>query len=240
MLIAMLGIGLVSGFFGLGAGWAAVPALKLIMGVPLKVTAACSGVLLGIEYRIKAAMERSNFTWDEAMEYIRDKDNNRNKWVKAIYHVARNDPKGYELVINLEHMSLATACEVVTAVANHEEFYTTPQSQKRMEDLVLAADIRAHIALELNILDHDAHVDGVIEIWGTLDIKIEAEGSGKWYETSRVFGAWKRIYGQNQYRNTRGDRRKQSSSTISPTPSGRQYSFAEEVEGTLPAPLLIG
>ncbi|MFC2008334.1 sulfite exporter TauE/SafE family protein [Chloroflexota bacterium] len=47
-LMAMFLIGLISGFFGLGGGWAVVPALNLIMGVPLKVAAACSGVLLGV------------------------------------------------------------------------------------------------------------------------------------------------------------------------------------------------
>jgi uncharacterized membrane protein YfcA len=47
-LLAMMGVGLLSGFFGLGGGWAAVPALNVIMGVPLKVAAACSGVLLGV------------------------------------------------------------------------------------------------------------------------------------------------------------------------------------------------
>lgn len=47
-LVSMLGVGLLSGFFGLGGGWAAVPALNVIMGVPLKVAAACSGVLLGV------------------------------------------------------------------------------------------------------------------------------------------------------------------------------------------------
>jgi len=35
-------------FFGLGAGWAIVPAQNLIMAVPLKVAAANSGVLLGM------------------------------------------------------------------------------------------------------------------------------------------------------------------------------------------------
>ena len=45
---AVTGVGLLSGFFGLGAGWAIVPALNLIMAVPLKVAAACSGVLLGM------------------------------------------------------------------------------------------------------------------------------------------------------------------------------------------------
>ena len=48
VLAAIIGVGLLSGFFGLGAGWAIVPAQNLIMAVPLKVAAANSGVLLGM------------------------------------------------------------------------------------------------------------------------------------------------------------------------------------------------
>ena len=48
MLCVIVGIGLLSGFFGLGAGWAIVPAQNVIMAVPLKVAAANSGVLLGM------------------------------------------------------------------------------------------------------------------------------------------------------------------------------------------------
>jgi uncharacterized membrane protein YfcA len=48
VLAAMIVVGFVSGFFGLGGGWAVVPVLNVIMGVPLKVAAACSGVLLGV------------------------------------------------------------------------------------------------------------------------------------------------------------------------------------------------
>lgn len=48
VMIVMLGVGMLSGFFGLGAGWAIVPAQNVIMGAPLKVAAANSGVLLGM------------------------------------------------------------------------------------------------------------------------------------------------------------------------------------------------
>jgi uncharacterized membrane protein YfcA len=48
VLGAIIGVGMLSGFFGLGAGWAIVPAQNLIMAVPLKVAAANSGVLLGM------------------------------------------------------------------------------------------------------------------------------------------------------------------------------------------------
>jgi hypothetical protein len=48
VLVAFIGVGMLSGFFGLGAGWAIVPAQNLIMSVPLKVAAANSGVRLGM------------------------------------------------------------------------------------------------------------------------------------------------------------------------------------------------
>jgi uncharacterized membrane protein YfcA len=41
-------VGLISGLFGLGAGWAMVPTLNLAMLAPLKVAAASSKVLIGI------------------------------------------------------------------------------------------------------------------------------------------------------------------------------------------------
>jgi uncharacterized membrane protein YfcA len=48
VLIAIIGVGMISGFFGMGGGWAAVPALNLILALPVKVASACSGVLLGM------------------------------------------------------------------------------------------------------------------------------------------------------------------------------------------------
>jgi uncharacterized membrane protein YfcA len=42
------GIGLLAGMFGLGAGWANVPAFNLLMGVPLKLSVGTSGMLLSV------------------------------------------------------------------------------------------------------------------------------------------------------------------------------------------------
>jgi uncharacterized protein len=45
-LALFLGIGVLAGMFGLGAGWANLPALNLVMGVPLKVSAGTSSFIL--------------------------------------------------------------------------------------------------------------------------------------------------------------------------------------------------
>jgi len=46
--VAFAGIGLLAGMFGLGAGWANVPALNLLMGAPLKLSVGTSGFLLSV------------------------------------------------------------------------------------------------------------------------------------------------------------------------------------------------
>jgi len=47
-MIVLVGVGVLSGFFGMGAGWSIVPGLNMIMGVPLKVAAASSNLIIGL------------------------------------------------------------------------------------------------------------------------------------------------------------------------------------------------
>jgi uncharacterized membrane protein YfcA len=47
-LLLFIGIGVMAGMFGLGAGWANVPVLNLVLGAPLKISVATSKFLLSI------------------------------------------------------------------------------------------------------------------------------------------------------------------------------------------------
>lgn len=47
-LLVFLFIGVLAGMFGIGAGWANVPALNLLMGAPLKVSAGTSSLVLSL------------------------------------------------------------------------------------------------------------------------------------------------------------------------------------------------
>jgi len=47
-LLLFLAIGVMAGMFGIGAGWANVPALNLLTGAPLKVSAGTSGLVLSL------------------------------------------------------------------------------------------------------------------------------------------------------------------------------------------------
>lgn len=140
----------------------------LLKGVPhvLKVR-----IIANMEFRIKAAMERRNLNRHDAIEFIKRIDDVRDKWVKFLYHVDRNDPSIYDLTINLDRISLSSACEIVCLNASQEEFQTTPESQERLADLILSTEVRAKIASAGNIADDrieiEAH-DGIITIGGML------------------------------------------------------------------------
>src|SRR5258706_2137290 len=47
-LVIFVGIGILAGMFGLGAGWANLPTLNMVMGIPLKVSAGTSGLILSL------------------------------------------------------------------------------------------------------------------------------------------------------------------------------------------------
>jgi uncharacterized membrane protein YfcA len=47
-ILAFSVIGLLAGMFGLGAGWASVPVLHLVMGAPMKIAVATSGMIISV------------------------------------------------------------------------------------------------------------------------------------------------------------------------------------------------
>jgi cytidylate kinase len=141
----------------------------LLQGVPhvIKVR-----VIADMEFRIKAAMERGHLTRTDAIQFIKTVDEKRARWTRFLYHVDWADPSLYDIVINLNHISLSSACEVVRCTARLGQYKATPESQKITNDLVLSSHVRALIAADKNISDHDIEVEadaGVVTIGGTVE-----------------------------------------------------------------------
>jgi hypothetical protein len=127
-------------------------------------------VIADMEYRIEATMERTNLTRERTIEYIKDLDETRDKWVKWVHGVDRNDPACYDFVINLTHIGLETACTMITQAVS-PSFQATPESQRKVDDLVFATGIRAQIAIDRSIVDDVVEVeadDGIITLTGTV------------------------------------------------------------------------
>jgi cytidylate kinase len=134
-------------------------------------------VVADMEFRIKYAMERGHFERDAAVEYINELDEGRDRWLSWVYGVDRNDPTTYDLVINLEHKTVQSACEMVVQLVK-SEFQSTAQSQKAMDGLVLSSEIQARIGLDQDISCEKIELeatDGVVTISGTVRAQSDAD-----------------------------------------------------------------
>jgi len=123
-------------------------------------------VMADMEYRVATAMERCNLNREKAIEYVRNADRERDNWMEWVHGVDADDPYTYDLVVNLARISVSTATTIL-ADAAEREFQTTPQSQKIMNDLVLASEIQARLGLDRGVSDDRIDVavdDGVVTI----------------------------------------------------------------------------
>jgi cytidylate kinase len=125
------------------------------------------------EYRLRAAMERQGLTSREAaMQYLQQVDEERLRRMRYLFNVDWRDPALYDVVLNIEHMSLETAADVVIYMAQHPEYQPTAASEKQLNDLTLSCRIRALLAANPTTSGIEVEVrtdDGIVWITGLID-----------------------------------------------------------------------
>lgn len=115
----------------------------LLAGVPhvLRVR-----VIADLEQRIAAAMRQANLNREQALAHIQRVDRERARWASVLYGVDWNDPGQYDVILNLERVSVAGACEVLAGMAALEDFKPTSAGLQRQQDLSLASRVWAAMA----------------------------------------------------------------------------------------------
>jgi cytidylate kinase len=123
------------------------------------------------ERRVKIMQERMKSSRKDAIAYIKKEDGDRRKWTQFLYGVDWEDPSLYDIVINLENLGMEEACRVISSLALELRFESTPESQRRMDNLAIASRVRADLAINRSTsgleLDVAAH-DGAVTITGKL------------------------------------------------------------------------
>lgn len=109
-------------------------------------------VVQDMEHRINLEMEAGKPSREKAIECIEELDRKRASWMKWVHGVDINDPTVYDMVINLERLPLAVVSAMVAqAVMLH--FQSTAESQRIMDNLVLATEVQARLGLNRDISD---------------------------------------------------------------------------------------
>jgi osmotically-inducible protein OsmY len=103
-------------------------------------------VIASMGLRIQLAMKRMNCTEVEATEYIEKVDKDRSNWTYFLYGLEWQDPVLYDWVLNLDHLSIENACDLVAFRIKMDDFKTTPESRKAFEDALLSSRVWATFA----------------------------------------------------------------------------------------------
>ena len=106
-------------------------------------------IIAPMPYRVKMARERLHFGESEAVNYIQKMDHDRQKWTQFLYGVDWTDPSLYDLVLNLDHVTIPEACETISTLVKAQAcFAFGPDCQAILDDLSLASSVKARLALD--------------------------------------------------------------------------------------------
>jgi len=116
-------------------------------------------VIAPLAHRVKAAMSSQCLDEKGAEAYIQRKDQERISWTRFLYGVEWRDPALYDLVLNLERVTVEAACSVIVCMVERPEFRITPESLRQLEDLHLASHVKARLFLNPKIGAAAAKID---------------------------------------------------------------------------------
>ncbi|MFZ5981130.1 MAG: cytidylate kinase family protein [Candidatus Zixiibacteriota bacterium] len=123
--------------------------------------------------RVKLLMEEEGLSREGAVEKIKDMDYRRRLWTQFLYDAEIIDPIFFDLVLNLEKISIDDAIEMVVAEIKKEPFQPTEETLKALKDLHLASIVKTHLlrATKTKALDLDVTADsstGKVIVSGSL------------------------------------------------------------------------
>jgi cytidylate kinase/predicted transcriptional regulator len=131
-------------------------------------------VVAPIEQRVEARVSEKKVTRDEALRYIRDADERRGKWVRQIFGVDWNDPKIYDLVIDLAETTIEQAADVIAAKMISADFQPTPKCVEEFNGWALMHRVRAELYFNSSFPHEIAHVSaqgGTVRLTGGRDFE---------------------------------------------------------------------
>jgi len=102
-------------------------------------------IIADIDDRVREEMKRENIPAEKALYILKKDDEERRKWGIQLYGMDTWDSRLYDLVIHIKALSVADAVRIICDTVQKETFRTTPESQKLLDDLALAAKVQAQL-----------------------------------------------------------------------------------------------
>ncbi len=102
-------------------------------------------ILAPLEMRVQNLLAtHPRMTREQVSVFIRKVDQERARWVRVMYGADVMDPANYDLTINLQALSIESACEAIAESASQPRFSLTPEMES--EIFAFAAACRRRLA----------------------------------------------------------------------------------------------
>jgi len=118
-------------------------------------------IIADIDDRVREEMKRENISREKALYILKKDDEERRKWGISLYGMDTWDSRLYDLVLHIKALTVEDAVRIICDTVQKETFRTTPESQKLLNDLALAAKVHAELVEtfpRVNITADKGHV----------------------------------------------------------------------------------
>jgi cytidylate kinase len=126
-------------------------------------------IIAPLEVRVQMLQERLNYSRSRAIAYIQEVDDSRRKWTRFLYGVDWGDAALYDVVLNLEHITIEEACRIIASIVVDRCYEFTPECQQRMDDLAVSSRVRAALVIDAATADLEVEVvahNGAVSVRG--------------------------------------------------------------------------
>ncbi|MEJ2070681.1 MAG: cytidylate kinase-like family protein [Syntrophobacterales bacterium] len=113
-------------------------------------------IIADLEDRVKEEMKRENISAEEARQILLKDDEERRKWSNSLYGIDTRDASLYDLVINIKCITVNSAVDTIQCSLKDPCFQTTPEGQKLVEEMSLAAGIEAALIQDIPSIQVEA------------------------------------------------------------------------------------
>ena len=126
-------------------------------------------IIAPLEFRIHEVRQKFGMSREKAVAYIEKQDHDRAEWTRFLYGVDWSDPALYDVVLNLQRVTIEEGCRLISSMTKEKSFLATPESLAAISNLALSCRVRAALLVnpetESLLIDVTAQ-NGVVALKG--------------------------------------------------------------------------
>jgi len=100
-------------------------------------------VIAKMDERIAFVQKQRHMSEDEAVAFLANEDKQRALWTRYLYKVDIEDPRLYDIILNIAGLRIIDACNIICAAVKSEIFTTSVESRQILRDLAIISHVKA-------------------------------------------------------------------------------------------------